>query len=752
MRYFLILLLQIGIFIPGPAQNQARVWIFGQGIGLDFNHSPTRTLAVPWQPSSANFEHDVNQSTVHCDENGRLVLYFLNGHYYDENYNLIHSIPNYYYARGYGNGSGGSGYPTQTSAFKKISADTLLHIYLSGVPPNTNVSWFTHESRIHLNRIVKSNNGWSFTAIDSFPRGGIDSNEGIMGLNIYDHAPTNRLLIFLNRSVNLNPPTIVKDILMVTNNGFTLQPHAINRFFFNALIGRGFYHPLTEIFYVPQYGRNGTGNMVDSLYLARYKLSANNQLTQVGAPFPLVSPADSGTNFYIRNRQMWSSAASLQGRYLFIYTSNNNVQQEASLIRYDLFASNSNEFIQNTVDLNLPPGFNSAHRKIADLQAGPDGHVYFLESHGIYNLHNSVFNVFVGRIENADSAKASSLNLNMRYVRFPDYAVYKKFPGFLSSQLMPPPFNLISNCQDSVYFDLNYKTITDSVWWDFGAPALGQANHSTSKQPVVSYPGYGTYPVSVELWWRGNLIRTLYDTIEVEPVPKVELPADTILCAGDSLNINVSQGFEASYLWNTASTDSLFTIRNGGTYIVEVSTNCGNASDTIVVEFRDFPQKVLSDTTICEKDTAHFTAFYLPDAVYKWSNGSNERTIGVTDSGWYEVEISNYCDTIYDRAKVTAEKCGCRIHIPTAFSPNGDGLNDHFEIKSDCEVLEFELQIFNRWGSLVYQQNQDQPFWDGKINGAFAKGGVYIYTLIYEGYSAKETIQGKKTGYFTLVR
>lgn len=76
---------------------------------------------------------------------------------------------------------------------------------------------------------------------------------------------------------------------------------------------------------------------------------------------------------------------------------------------------------------------------------------------------------------------------------------------------------------------------------------------------------------------------------------------------------------------------------------------------------------------------------------------------------------------------------GCNVFIPDAFTPNGDNINDRFEIKySDvCDVTSYHLMVFDRWGRLVYEAKSANPdlAWDGKFEGKEMQGGVYIWNL-----------------------
>jgi len=78
---------------------------------------------------------------------------------------------------------------------------------------------------------------------------------------------------------------------------------------------------------------------------------------------------------------------------------------------------------------------------------------------------------------------------------------------------------------------------------------------------------------------------------------------------------------------------------------------------------------------------------------------------------------------------------GCPIFIPQGFSPNGDGFNDHFNIQGLYDVfLDHKLQIFNRFGTLVFEGNNDKK-WDGRSNRGINSQtnilpvGTYFYIL-----------------------
>ncbi len=70
------------------------------------------------------------------------------------------------------------------------------------------------------------------------------------------------------------------------------------------------------------------------------------------------------------------------------------------------------------------------------------------------------------------------------------------------------------------------------------------------------------------------------------------------------------------------------------------------------------------------------------------------------------------------------------LYYPSAFSPNGDGVNETFVVRSTQEIAEFELQIFNRWGELVFSSTDIDFSWNGTtLTGDQAPLGVYVFQL-----------------------
>jgi gliding motility-associated-like protein len=138
---------------------------------------------------------------------------------------------------------------------------------------------------------------------------------------------------------------------------------------------------------------------------------------------------------------------------------------------------------------------------------------------------------------------------------------------------------------------------------------------------------------------------------------------------------------------------------------------------------------------------------------YRWYEGttflSDQQSIIVTPS-----QTTNYrafC-TVCDGEEFTDDMTVFVIpYIPNAFTPNGDGLNDGFRIVGlpPENLTRFNLQIFNRWGQLIFSTSDIREYWDGKYKGEICPEGDYTWVIFYE--DDKKTKTSNK-GTLTLLR
>lgn len=128
---------------------------------------------------------------------------------------------------------------------------------------------------------------------------------------------------------------------------------------------------------------------------------------------------------------------------------------------------------------------------------------------------------------------------------------------------------------------------------------------------------------------------------------------------------------------------------------------------------------------------------------------SDEDSVLISETGTYKLEVNyDYCyaEDEIDIIVYPEEK----FFAPNVFTPNGDNKNETFTI-SGVPIDEYELIIYNRWGKLIYQSNDINQPWDGKVDGKEASEGTYYYVVKYHNFCETPSIQ-EKSGNFQLFR
>lgn len=208
----------------------------------------------------------------------------------------------------------------------------------------------------------------------------------------------------------------------------------------------------------------------------------------------------------------------------------------------------------------------------------------------------------------------------------------------------------------------------------------------------------------------------------------VDLGRDTAICNGDMLEITVNVP-GAIYNWRDGYTSPSITVDKPGKYYVAVTKNGCTISDTLNVKARDFRFSLGRDTIVClGKELTLSTSL---QGSYLWQDNSVNRSFVVTVPGTYWLTIKDGNCNATDSISVAYENCNCTPQIPNAFTPNNDGTNDLFGPLVGCQVVNYSLSIYNRWGQCVFASNQLSSKWDGRQAGEPALTGTYFYYITY---------------------
>lgn len=219
---------------------------------------------------------------------------------------------------------------------------------------------------------------------------------------------------------------------------------------------------------------------------------------------------------------------------------------------------------------------------------------------------------------------------------------------------------------------------------------------------------------------------------------RISLGPDTLICGAPPFRIQpVFQSPGGTVRWMDGSTSRTYDAREAGTYYVSLSLSGCTDTDSITIAFRDLRQDLGPDKFVCKGDPVAITlkADVPSGASTSWSTGSNDATITLTDTGNYWVTVSQSPCYETDSIRIIQQICYCKLNIPTAFSPNGDGTNDIFLplLENGCPVKQYSFSIYNRYGQRVYFSADPAQGWDGTSNNQPADAGTYFYQVRFLG-------------------
>lgn len=149
------------------------------------------------------------------------------------------------------------------------------------------------------------------------------------------------------------------------------------------------------------------------------------------------------------------------------------------------------------------------------------------------------------------------------------------------------------------------------------------------------------------------------------------------------------------------------------------------------------------DTSVCRNSPLNL---YVENAAsVHWSIGSNDPVITIYPEEntqiYANVQTMDKVDTtIY----VTINVFDCELFVPTAFTPNGDGLNDEFLVHAPMEISNFEMLIFDKMSRSLFQTKEINYGWDGTSQGKPLPPGTYFYVITYrDALNEKHVMKGQ---------
>ena len=297
----------------------------------------------------------------------------------------------------------------------------------------------------------------------------------------------------------------------------------------------------------------------------------------------------------------------------------------------------------------------------------------------------------------------------------------------------------------------SFTTVTlDAGSSNTGANYLWQ-DGSTNQTLTVNLPGLYHVTVDYGVCIRQDSIDLIVQTLDVD-----FKPSDTTLCLPATIpfisDVNLNTGTVDSWLWSfgdgneSTAQDPLYAYEASGTYDVSLTvvSNYGcTATETkmanittltsAIADFSHTPSIGITEEPIQFNNLSKNASSWL------WTFGddspqSSEQHPSHTyqEAKFYKVTLdafnSNGCN---DQTSIfITVKDDILIFVPNTFTPDGNSINQTWKYSvTGIDIYDFRMQVYNRWGELIWESHDPTAEWDGTYNGQMVQDGVYPWVM-----------------------
>lgn len=310
---------------------------------------------------------------------------------------------------------------------------------------------------------------------------------------------------------------------------------------------------------------------------------------------------------------------------------------------------------------------------------------------------------------------------------------------------------------------IRLNLVSDGLRYTWSPAA--QVIDATIQTPLAVTPATTTYQVLAEI---GSCSATGAVTVTTVPYPVAYAGSDTTICFQSQVQLNAGTDGSSftwspqSTLFNTTSLNPLAFPATTTTYILTAYDTKGcpkPGTDAVTVTvLPDIKANAGNDTAVVTGQPVQLNA--TGGVRYQWSpstglsSATSASPVALFTSPSagirYKVQVFNEAGCA-DSAFVTVKVYNTKpsVFVPTAFTPNGDGLNDLLRpVAAGMQRIEY-FRVFNRWGQLVFNTSATGAGWNGFHNGQQQATGVYVWMIRAVDYTGAPFEQ---RGTVTLIR
>ncbi|HRI22328.1 MAG TPA: gliding motility-associated C-terminal domain-containing protein, partial [Panacibacter sp.] len=407
-----------------------------------------------------------------------------------------------------------------------------------------------------------------------------------------------------------------------------------------------------------------------------------------------------------------------------------SVTLDGSTLPGDVCADYTNPFILQGV---YSPGFNDP---VVQWQKSLDTGKTWLDIPGetslTYAIPRRLSGVINYRMVIAERESINSLNC-----RIASNSIHTEIHPLAAHK---PPQSILGCLDKDLYLPLADPSALSVLWKG--------PNNYTSVQPAaivpkVQYADTGLYTLKESFYFGCTSLDTFY--LRIFPSTTIYTQPAYPICEGMSENLSVSSSGGGTYKWypstglSSDTSASPIARPTDSTEYKVVVTNSYGCKDSAFLKINVYRNPVVNagpDKVILGGDTAILNGSVKGTAVYfSWSPPfflSDAHVVAPNafppESNLYTLSATSTvgCGSAIDNALV---KVYNDIFIPTAFTPNGDGKNDRFQVLPLDNYKLIQFFIYNRWGQLLFKAADKYSAWDGSYKGIVQPNGTYIYRV-----------------------
>lgn len=336
------------------------------------------------------------------------------------------------------------------------------------------------------------------------------------------------------------------------------------------------------------------------------------------------------------------------------------------------------------------------------------------------------------------------------------------------------PANLVVSSTPSMCAGGN-ATITTAVTGNTGPLTWNWSSNLNGPGPHTVYPA-ATTTYSVNVTNICGVVVPATTQVTVHPIPVVDVPSQ-FASGCDMVNLTFSDTSTANtgstYFWDFGdnstgtgvNTNHDYTVSGNYTVSVTVTSPFGctgtNSNQvSLIIYASPDAEFVMSGNELSIIEPTVLFSDQCSGNTLGWSWDFGDSTTSTLASpvhtyqrtGSFSVRLiaesfGGCMDTVVHTLEINPE---FTLFIPTAFTPNGDGVNEVFYVYG-AEISEFTMQLYDRWGNMIYESRDLYEGWDGRASGGtdIAQQDVYVYKVFVKDFEGKAH---KYTGSVTLLK